>query len=147
MKKKMIITVVLAALLIGATGAQAFGAFNRGERFADKRLEKIAADLNLSQAQRERFTAASARMQAEAKALRQKNRELFSQIKTELLKDAPNLEAIHGPIKQIEQNRALMEISRVDRLIELRQSLTPEQKEKFKNLFNGRRGRLGKYAK
>jgi len=55
-----------------------------------------------------------------------------------MAKDQPSKVIIHKLIKQISALNADMQIKRADSLLELRQNLTPEQREKFKKMLEHR---------
>lgn len=134
---KKVIAVVLAMMVFTGV-AYAFGPWegrsikmNQG-----KMAERIIKELDLNQEQAEKFKAQEDKMEKDMSAYREKMKELSEKLKEAMEKDAPDKNAIHGTIKEIGQNMTDMRIKRADSMLELREVLTPDQKEKFKKMLD-----------
>ncbi len=101
-------------------------------------VKKIVAELELTEAQQDLFKQHREDMKKETEAHRDKVKKLAEAMKEEMAKDQPSSAVIHRTIQQINALNADMQIKRVDSLLELRQNLTPEQREKFKKMLEHR---------
>lgn len=90
--------------------------------------------LDLTDKQKEKFKAQMEKVERELKPIFEKVKEKTDKLKKELQEDQPDRNAIHEYIKGIDSLRTNMELKRVDSLLELRKTLTPEQREKFKKM-------------
>lgn len=155
MNKKMLLVLLVGAMfIIGSSSAFAFGQQHKPGpvpmqdpgKSPQKRFEKMASELGLSDSQKQKFMEREKQLQAEAQSLRAKNKELFGMIQKEMLKDSPDKGSIHNYMEQISKNRLQIEIKRIDQMIALRKEFTPEQKEKLKKIMENH-GKKGKRFK
>ncbi len=99
----------------------------------------IAKRLNLSEDQKKLLIGDPKQRQAEFKATMEKIKGLEDKLRLELSKDAPDRTAVHGYIKAINDERLAMELKRIDTLLDLQKTLSPQQKEEFKKMLGERR--------
>lgn len=162
MKTRKMLIGVCVVLLSVALATQSLAWWGGGDKAKkiepEKRMERIAEKLDLTEEQKEKFKAlveeqkeekkvkmkAKREKSEERKAEGEKIKDLAKKMKEELRKDAPDRNKIHGYIKQMSEIRTGMQIKRIDSLLELRKSLTPEQKEKFKKMTHTGKKRLPK---
>ncbi|HTY13930.1 MAG TPA: periplasmic heavy metal sensor [Candidatus Omnitrophota bacterium] len=146
---KFAAVLVIAIVIIGASSlAFAFGPEPGGPggpggpgdpgrppaRDPQKFVERIAKDLGLTKEQQDKLLADAKKTEEETDQLRAKNKDLFDKVEKELLKDSPDRDLLHGYLQQIGQNETQMQIKRMDRMVDLRKTLTPEQKAKFEKM-------------
>jgi Spy/CpxP family protein refolding chaperone len=68
---------------------------------------------------------------------------LAEQLKTEMGKDKPNRYTVRNLVKKISNLRTDIQLKHMDNMLELREELTPEQLEKFKEMLKKRRHKVG----
>ena len=140
MKKENLFQALVVVLLLTAFASQALAAWGRNDKGGSSDRQQmsaaIAKKLNLTQEQIDKFKAEEQERQKTIEADRQKTKELGDKLKEELAKDAPDKNTVHDLITQIGAQTTDMRIARTDSLLKLRDMLTPEQKEKFKELLN-----------
>ena len=78
-------------------------------------------------------------MKKEMKTNHEKMKEIKDKMKAELEKENPNKRTIHDYIKKMGSLRTNMRIKRMDSLLDMRKTLTPEQREKFKKMAKMRK--------
>ena len=117
------------------------GEWGRRGHSSEKRIERFAKALGLTQEQKDQYIKESNKMKDEARNLNAKNKELFGIVEKELLKDSPDKGLIANSIEQIGKNRTKIQISRMNQIIELRKNLTPEQKEKLEKMMSSKKDR------
>ena len=155
MKNKKMITGLMVGLLVVVLASQSFAWAGRpsGQKDFDheKMLDMISAKLELTDEQKAKFKAEGEKMKKAMEANMDKMKKLADKLKAELEKDTPDRKKIHGLIAQMGKLRNEMQIRRMNSLLDLRESLTPEQKEKFKKMleqgkkrFEGKHGKPGK---
>jgi len=136
-RRCLIVVLLVGVVLAGfSSGALAFGsrAFSAG-----KMIDRIASDLQLTKQQKDKLLSGAKQAEEEAKDLHSKNREIYGKIQKELLKDLPDRKVLSDFLQQISQNNAQIQLKRMERIIELRKELTPEQKTKFENLLRNKK--------
>lgn len=112
----------------GKMGERGKGKGGRGEMFAR---------LNLTADQKSQMLQKQQALEKELLALRQKNQTLRLKIGEEMAKDQPDRQQLAGYLKEVNDNRGQMEIKRLDFILDIKASLTPEQKAKFKQQAHG----------
>lgn len=146
LKKENVLRALVIVLVLTALSSQALAAWGRNDRADKSDRQEIAAaiakKLNLTQDQIDKFKAEEQNRQKTIEADRQKIKELGDKLKEELAKDSPDRNAVNALITQIGAQMTDMRIARTDSLLKLRETLTPEQKEKFKEMLNKRSGRI-----
>lgn len=107
----------------------------------DKMFERITRELKLTEEQKAQLQVDMEKDKKETGKNRSEIKKLVEQMKTELERDKPDRAQIHGLIKKIADKRTAMEIMRMDSLLKLRETLTPEQRTKFKEMARPKRRR------
>ena len=106
----------------------------------------IAAKLKLTPDQVTKFKEQRERISQEAVVERLKIKELTEKLNTEMLLDQPDQSKIENYIKAIGTVRAEIWLKRMAAMLEMQKSLTSEQKQEFKKMFNhSRRAKAGKH--
>lgn len=139
--KVIIKSVALALLvLVFSTAALAAPWWGGKERKRDPG-KQIAQRLNLTAAQQAQFKTAREKLEKENRPLFDKIKERSDKLRSELEKDAPDQRLIEQSIKEINGWRTEIELKRVKSLLELKASLTPEQRQKFRGMMRPPRPR------
>ena len=130
------IAAVITALFILLAGSSMADPGPRGERrfSPEKMVERISRDIGLTDAQKNDLLARTKQADKETETLLARNRELFGNIDKELAKDSPDTKVVYGYMQQISQNELQMQYKRMEQMIQLRKSLTPEQKIRFEKM-------------
>ncbi|MCX5725640.1 MAG: Spy/CpxP family protein refolding chaperone [Candidatus Saganbacteria bacterium] len=115
------------------------GKFTEG--LTGKLAEKMTKDLALTEKQKNAFLTGIKATEEEAKEIRKKNKVLFEKIDIEIQKDTPDISAVNKYLKEIGQNKTQVQIKRMDNILQFTQTLTPEQRAKFKELQKQRKER------
>lgn len=134
--------VIFALTLTAAAAAESgFGPPpERGPR-PEKMIEKLAKEVELTKEQQAKMLADLKKVEADGQKIREQNRAYFETIKKELVKDNPDSAIIHDSIRKINDNEVKTQIMRIDQLIELRQQLTPQQRQRLDELMSKRQAR------
>ena len=136
MKKMMVsAAAVFLVVVLASQSMAAWGEWGGGKAGRERSFERVAKKLELTKEQREKFKAQNEKMMEAMKADRSETRKLAEKLKSELQQDKPDRSKVRDLIKQISARRTEMELKRMDSLLEMRQSLTPEQRVKFKALL------------
>jgi Spy/CpxP family protein refolding chaperone len=143
MAKKVLI-VLLALLCLISTGAVAAMPWGGGRGPAEKMVERIAKELNLTQQQKDKFVTGAKQVEEEAGKVRIANKEIFTKIEKELAKDSPDSKQINSYLQEMNNNQTKIQFKRMEQLIQLRKELTPEQKIKLENLMKKKKGQFNK---
>ena len=112
----------------------------------EKMMEKLAADLGLTQQQKDKYTAMAKQLEEGSKVMHSNNKEFFDKIEQELAKDAPDRDVLYKYMQQISKNEDQQRLKRMDLMIQLRKELTPKQKTKLEKIIKNRHGRERKDA-
>jgi Spy/CpxP family protein refolding chaperone len=146
LKRVSLFRALAVVLLVTAFSSQALAAWGKNNNSGKVDRQAIAAaiakKLNLTQDQIAQFKADEQDRQKTIEADRQKIKELGDKLKEELAKDSPDKNTVHDLITRIGAQTADMRIARTDSLLKLRETLTPEQKEKFKEMLNKKGGKI-----
>ena len=139
--KKMICGILTVLLVVAlASPSLAWWGWGKPERPRhEKRIEMISRRLKLTDEQKKRFLVHQEEMKKAMRANRRKVREAGDKLKAELKKDEPDRRTVHARINEINELRRKMQIRRVDSLLDLRRSLSPEQREKFRGMLGSLR--------
>jgi len=122
----------LVVLMVVLLGSQCLAAARPD---SEKALDRICKKLGLTEGQKAQFKARQEKIRPAMKVERIEMKTLAEQMKAEIKKENPDRKKIHKYIRQINHLRMLAEIRRTDLLLDLRQILTPEQNEKFKQMM------------
>jgi periplasmic protein CpxP/Spy len=132
---KRVLAGLLVVMLLAVSSSQAFAFWGKEKRskFNDpqKRFELIAEKLELTEDQKKVFRAEGEKTREEMKAQGEKMKDFSEKMKAELKKDPPNRKVLHRLITKTDAMRTKMHIRRLDSMLDLREILTPEQKEEF----------------
>ena len=104
----------------------------------------IAKRLKLTDEQKKKFEAMEQETKKEMKASQKELKETGEKLKAELKKESPDRNVIRRHIRELSGIQAKMQIKRMDSMLDLREMLTPEQREKFKRMVDHRRPPRGK---
>lgn len=141
MKGKKVLSFLLAVFLVAGLASQSL-AWGRGPRkgkFNHEKIQKmIGKKLDLTEEQQKQFKTHGDQMKKEREAHKEEMKAVGDKIKAELEKDNPNRRILHNLVRRASQKRTAMEIKRMDSLLDLRKTLTPEQREKFKEMTKRR---------
>ncbi|MDD5382836.1 MAG: periplasmic heavy metal sensor [Candidatus Margulisbacteria bacterium] len=140
--KKLLVVLLMAVVMAGSSlAAPIFRPSGKREPMAERMIEKMAKEIGLTQQQKDKFLAGAKRIEEEAQQMHSKNKEIFDKIEQELLKESPDSKLIHDCLQQISLNNTQIQFKRMEQIIQLRQDLTPEQKQKFEKLMAERKER------
>lgn len=141
MKIKIAAVVMFSIIMIGASAGTMF-AFGPSDRSgpSQKRVERITKQLGLNAEQKAALMKDVQAFQAEAPAIKEKNKALFDKIREEMLKDEPDRTVIHGYMKQINENNLSLQLKRMDQMISLKKSLDSGQKKKYNDMIGKMKG-------
>ncbi len=140
MKSKSCWSVFLMVCLLAGLSSQAAAWWGR-----EKPRKTIARRLELTEEQKKKFEAVEEETKKEMKASQEKIKEISKKLKTELQKDPPDRNTVHRHIQELSRVRTQMQIRRMDSMLELRQMLTPEQRERFKRMLDQRKPPRGRH--
>ena len=145
MRVNKMLTGILLVFLMIAFASESFAWWGKRDLPApEQRIERIAKRLELTEEQKSRFKAHREKTKEDMEGLRGEIRETGKKLKTELEKDHPSRATLHDLIRKINQKQAEMQIKRMDSMLELREMLTPDQREKFKQMLDVRKPPRGK---
>jgi len=143
-KKRLVIMLIFVFLTGMPSLSFGFGSMSGRGRPSEKFIERLAKDIGLTDQQKDKLLAGSKKIEAEEREIRSQNKEIYAQIKKELLKDSPDRKVISDYIQRISQNNAQIQIKRMDQIIDMRKDLTPEQKTKLEKLMGEKKAhRIG----
>ncbi len=145
LSKKGLSRVMIVAFVIALFASQSLAAWGRSGKGRADRPELaalLAKKLDLTQDQIEQIKAGEQEQQKLMAAGGQKIKELGERLKDELAKDSPDKNKVHDLIRQIGTQMTELRIARTDSLLKLKALLTPEQREKFKELLDKKGGRM-----
>ncbi len=135
----------LIVLLVVLFASQCFAFLGRPDKAkngegpdSQKMFKRICEKLELTEKQKAQLQADNVKREAAMKVERIEMKTLAEQMKAEMKKENPDRKKIHKYIRQINHLRMLAQIRRTDSLLDLRQMLTPKQKEKFKQMMQRR---------
>lgn len=103
----------------------------RGNWNPEQRVERLIERLELSDEQATKVRAIHEKGQTERAAVRKDLARLRNQIEGEMLKDQVNRQRVVELTKQVGDKRTQMAVMGVEHMLEIRDVLTPEQREKF----------------
>lgn len=137
---------VFGLVLCGSLSAYPMGR-PMGQGGEKKFVERMSKALGLTNEQKDKLAAQFKSAGDRTKPLMEKNRELMKKVEAEMQKDSPNASAVKGLIEEIGRNETQVQIIRTSAILDFKRSLTPEQKKKFKDIFDGQRGKRDKQFK
>ncbi|MFH1386242.1 MAG: periplasmic heavy metal sensor [bacterium] len=136
MKKSWQIVSIVLLVWLAVSSSQASAAWwGRDKAKGKNRGGQIVKRLNLTEAQKTQFLAAQEKIRKEVAPLLEKIKGEGEKLKAELIKDTPDRPAIVKSLLVIKSAQGDIEIKRLDSLLDLKASLTPEQKQKFNDLM------------
>ncbi len=146
MIKKNVLTVLVVGLLMVALSSQvlAWGARPaKRQPWPDKgaAYKQICKRLDLTDEQKKSFESRSEGLKKEREAYHKEMREYGDKLKAEMQKDKPNRTTIHSLIRTSSTKKTEMHIKQMDSLLDLRETLTPKQKEKFEKMLKHKKDR------
>ena len=104
----------------------------------DAKRQETYNDLGLTDGQRKLLEENKNKHREQAKALFTRSHQLMDSLRQELEKSELNMEAINQTNGELKQLQAQMLDNRLERILEVRKILTPEQFKKFENTMNER---------
>jgi Spy/CpxP family protein refolding chaperone len=107
----------------------------------EKMAGEFAKTLKLTKQQKEKFIKDAKEIEKSAKESRKKDREIMKKMDAEMLKESPDLNAIHGYLENMNKNRTESEFKRISHIIQFRKELTPDQRKKLDQIFKDREKR------
>lgn len=107
-------------------------------------IERLAARLDLSEAQVKAVTDEQEQGREKNQALRKDMLRLRNELRGEMLKDTPDAKAAKGLVAKIGELRTQMQQNRMETRLAVRQQLTPEQRDKMLLMGEGRGERGGR---
>lgn len=140
-RKLLVMALVFALLVTSSPMASALWGEKGGGEKPDrhKMMGKIADKLDLTKEQRAKFKERGDETKKYVEARRAEIKKLAEKLKNELEKDNPNRWAVKDSIKKINVLRTDIQLKHMDNMLELREELTPEQIEKFKEMLKKQR--------
>jgi len=146
LKRENVLRALAVTAVLLALASQALAAWGGNDTGGKPDRQAIAAaiakKLDLTPGQIAAFKAEEQDRLKTVEADRQKIKELGDKLKEELAKDSPDKNVVHDLITQIGARMTDMRIARTDSLLKMRESLTPEQKTKFKEMLIERSGKI-----
>ena len=149
MKNKFGLSLFLTMVVVGLCASPSLAFWgDRGERkgrpprqFNSKKMDKIITKrLNLNAEQLKLFTEQNEKVLQLFQKNETQMKELRGKLDSELLKDTPDANAIHSYIRKMNELMTEVQIKRMDVLLQLQATLTPEQKAKFQEMTEHRPG-------
>ncbi|MBU0687330.1 MAG: periplasmic heavy metal sensor [Candidatus Margulisbacteria bacterium] len=144
MRNKNWLVLILVGILIVsfASGALAWDGQKKGKPDGKQMFEKLVKTLDLTEEQKAAFIAAEEQMKDKSTALREKNKELRDKVKQEMEADQPDVALIKKCIRAAGENTIQLQLLRAEHMLKLQKTLTPEQREKFKELNKKREKKM-----
>ena len=141
----MILIFAAAALAQGPQGSQGRFGKGQGQGFGpEERLEMLAEKLELTPDQVSAIEGIRDAGREKGLSLRKDMMRLRNELEGEMLKDTPSEKSVLGLVEKIGSVRTEMETNRTTDRLEIRQLLTPEQRDKMLVLRDGRGHRRGR---
>ena len=141
-KSWLVIVVLLVAFVLSAPSLAMGKRPQRGPQFDRAKMEEhIVKKLELTDQQRAAFESGRKKLDGAMKDGRGKVDKLSAALKAELQKDSPDRRKIHGYIDGLGKLHNEMQIRRMDAMLDLRETLSPKQKEKFRKMLDSQRKR------
>lgn len=137
---------LVMAVLLSVTQVEAKWGRNEARPSLDREKisDKIVQQLALDKDQQAQFRAGEERMQLAMKKNRTELKKLTQALQSELQKEQPDRCKIEKILNETSTKRTAMQLQRIDRLLNLKKMLKPEQKNKFQEIFKRpSRGRTG----
>lgn len=140
MRKKNVFVLLVALVFIFALSSQSLAFWPGPKKPAKPRqdgMSRIINELNLTPKQKEEFKHHRKEMDKVFKEHHKEIAKYANKMKVEMRKDRPDKRIVHNCIKDIGDIRVKIQIKRVDSLLKLRESLTKEQRLKFRKMLDG----------
>ncbi|MBU4313138.1 MAG: Spy/CpxP family protein refolding chaperone [Candidatus Omnitrophica bacterium] len=149
--KHIVISAVVTLVVFSGVAAYAWPAYcsgqEKGEEYAGKKTDNLTKELGLTPEQEEKIKALKTEQREAKKQLMDKIQSKKAELKEELEKATTNRARINSIVKELS---ALMEYKleqRVESVLSMREVLTPEQYEKFKEEKEHFKGKKGGWRK
>ncbi|MCM1982811.1 Spy/CpxP family protein refolding chaperone [Lyngbya confervoides] len=122
--------------------AQASGSEKR-ENYQGRRFERMVEALNLSDGQADQIKAIHEQAQTESQGDRESLRAEMEQMRS-LIRQGASVDQLRNQHNQIKAIRERLSEDRFERMLQTYEILSPEQRQKFADLHQGRRGGWGR---
>lgn len=132
----------LLAVAVLVVPKPSFAGEGRWEKFAERRIEKFISKLDLSDEQKEKIKDVRGQAKEKLKAAREKKREAFKALATLMKSDTNDEKGIREAFKNLQAVKTDAENAHFETILEIRNVLTPEQREKFHGLVKQRLSRF-----
>jgi len=148
MRKVKVVTLLIVAVLVGLSTSIIYAASpiplaQQKEAIMkkmDAKRQEIYNDLGLTDEQRKLLEENENKHREQTKALFTQLRQKMNSLRQELEKSELNMQAIYQTNNELKQLQAQMLDNRLERILEVRKILTPEQFKKFEDKMNERMG-------
>jgi Spy/CpxP family protein refolding chaperone len=135
--------IVMLGLTLAAGGVGLAGEHGRGGDRGARRAERLANELDLTEAQRASWQAMREQHEAEMQPLRDEGRALHEKLRAAMKAENPDPQAVGEATIALERHRQAVEAARKAFRDKLATQLTPEQKAKFDSLAERHRSHRG----
>jgi Spy/CpxP family protein refolding chaperone len=138
MREKKVLMLVAVAIFVFAFSSQSLAFWGPAKKVNKPRQEgmaRIVKELNLTPKQKEQFMSRRKEMDKALKEYRKDIDKHARNLKEEMRKDRPDKRSIYNNVRKIGDIRVKMQLKRVDSLLELRESLSKEQRIKFRKML------------
>ncbi|MGA2775813.1 MAG: periplasmic heavy metal sensor [Candidatus Omnitrophota bacterium] len=146
MRKVKVVTLLIVAVLVGLSASIIYAASptpttQQKETFMkkiDAKRQEIYNDLGLTNEQRKLLEENKNKYREQTKALFAQMRQKMTLLRQKLEKSELNIQEIQQTNNELKQLQAQMLDNRLERILEVRKILTPEQFRKFEDKMNER---------
>jgi len=146
MRKVKVVTLLIVAVLVGLSTSIIYAASpipraQQKEAFMkkmDAKRQEIYNNLGLTNEQRKLLEENKNKHREQTKALFAQLRQKMNSLRQELEKSELNIQEIYQTNNELKQLQAQMLDNRLERILEVRKILTPEQFKKFEDKMNER---------
>ncbi len=144
MRKVKVVTILIVAILVGLStsiiyASSSIPAAQQKEAFMkkmDAKKQEIYNDLGLTNEQRKLLEENKNKHKEQTKALFTQMRQKMTSLRQELEKSELNMQEIYQTNNELKQLQVQMLDNRLERILEVRKILTPEQFKKFEDKTN-----------
>jgi Spy/CpxP family protein refolding chaperone len=133
--------VVLALVILMAVPGWSAGDERKMDDQRPELGRGIAKRLGLNEEQKKAFVEREEKIRQAIKQEREEIGKLEAKLKDEMKKDNPDKNNVNNYLKEIGAVREKIQMKRMENLLELKKSLTPEQKLKFNEMLSQRERR------
>lgn len=133
-KKNWMQTGAVLALVV-MMALPGWGAEDKDKKESKRPGLGIVKRLQLNEEQKQKFMDREEKIRQDAKKEMENIGKLESKLKEEMKKDSPDRNVVNSCIKDISAIRSGIQMKRMENLLELKKTLTPEQKVKFNEML------------